>query len=208
MDPSYQPGRLPTPTPQQNQYDFITNASKAPQRGLKGFGKGGKSNVLMLIVGSLVLITILILVVSLVFGGESNKDVLLKVARKQSEVIAVAQEGAEQSGTDQSKSLALAVKLAVTSQQQTLLKELQKKGKVKEKEYKSAPSAKVTQQLTSAQKNGRFDEAFSNVIEDELTQYQQVLKQANAAVSRKSTKDLLASDFANVTLLLKIPENN
>ncbi len=208
MDPSYQPGQLPTPTPQSNQYDFITNPQKPPRRGIKGFGKGGRSNLLIMIAVGLVAVTIILIIISLIFGGESNKDVLLGVARKQSQVIAVAEEGADKGGSQQTKSLALAVKLAVTSQQQALLKKIQKDGKVKEKEYKSAPSSKVIQQLASAEKNGRFDEAFNNVIENELTAYQQELKQANAAISSKSTKEQLATDFNNVGLLLKIPDSN
>lgn len=212
MDPNqpYQPGQLPS-VPKDGdlhpgQYDFITNPVKPQRRGLKGLGGGGKSNMLMLIGGGLLLLTLIITAFSLLSGGSSNKDVLLRVARQQSQLIEIAEEGASNGSTNQAQSLALAVQLTVTTQQNGVIEQLQKDGKVKPKDYQSAPSSEVTQKLEAGQRNGRFDEAFNSVMGQALSDYQDVLKQANATASGSKTKDLLANDFNNVSLLLKIPQ--
>lgn len=214
MDPNQQPGQLPptqdfpapTPAPiQPSHYDFITNPAKPRKKSL--FGGGDKKGTLIIIAGGLGLLTLILLIGSLFFGGDSNKDTLLNVAKKQSEVIAVAGLGAEDGGSNQAQSLALAVQLSVTTEQQALIAQIYKNGKVKQKEYAAGPSAQVTQDLETAQRNGRFDEVFNNVMKQELTEYQQELRTANAAVSSKSSKTLLAKDYENVGLLLTIPSN-
>jgi hypothetical protein len=197
MEPNYQPG----------QYDFITNPVKPPKKGLFSFGKGNRSGTLVIIAGGLVLLTLILLIGSLFFGGDSNKDVLLAVARKQSQVIATAERGAKDGGTAQTQALGLAIELSMTTQQQELVAQLSKKDKVKEKEYASEVSADVTKQLETAERNGRFDEAFTAVIQQELEEYQTELKTANNSVQTKSTKIVLAESFEDAGLLLKIPDN-
>jgi len=210
MDPNQPHQDFPAPQPQQVQpghYDFITNPAKPGKKSLFSFGKGNKSGMLIIIAGGIGLFALILLVGSLFFGGGSNKDTLLGVAQKQSEVIAVAGIGAEDGGSNQAQSLALAVQLSVTTEQQALVTQISKKDKVKPKEYAAGASSEVTTQLETAQRNGRFDEVFYNVIKQELTEYQQVLKTANAAVTSKSTKAVLASDYENVGILLTINTN-
>lgn len=205
MDPYPQPA--PPPQGPQPQYDFITNPIKPPKRGLFSFGKGNRSGLLIIIAGGLVLLTVLLVVGSLLFGGTSDKEALLRVAQKQSEIIAVSEIGEKDGGGNQARSLALAVKLTVTTEQQAMVAQIAKRDKVKAKEYAAEPSAEVTKQLETAQRNGRFDEVFNNVIKQELTEYQQELRTANSAVTSKTAKRLLAKDFENVGLLLSTPSN-
>jgi hypothetical protein len=61
--------------------------------------------------------------------------------------------------------------------------------------------------LETAERNGRFDEAFTAVIQQELEEYQAELKTANNSVQTKSTKIVLAESFEDAGLLLKIPVN-
>jgi len=197
MEP-YQQSANPAPA----QYDFITNPGKPPKKSLFG---GGKNSLLVMIIAGLGLLTLIILLGSLLFGGASDKDQLLILAKKQSEVIAVAQLGAEDGGTNQTLSFALAVQLAVTSEQQGVINQINKSGKVKAKDYTALPSAEVTTQLEAAQRNGRFDEVFVNVMRQELNDYQKVLQATNSTASSPSTKELLAQDFKSVELLLEIP---
>lgn len=222
MDPQY-PGQLPDPQNQQQsqspqpspqaeqpvqagQYDFITNPAK-PKKGMFSFGKGNKTGLLVIVACGLGLFTLLILVGGLLFSGDSNKDTLLNVAQKQSEVIAVAQLGADDAGTAQAQALALAVQLAVTTEQQAVVAQINKTDEVKEKDYRAEPSSQVTTDLETAQRNGRFDEVFSNVIRQELTEYQQELRTANNVVSGDTAKTLLAGNFDNASLLLSINSN-
>lgn len=219
MDPHNQSGQLPptqphqdfpAPTPgaaQPGQYDFITNPAKTRRKGLFSGGGSNKKGLLVIIAGGIGLFAVILLVGSLFFGGDSDRDTLLNVAKKQSEVIAVAARGAEEGGTNQAKGLALAVQLSVTTEQKALVAQISKKDKVKPKDYAAGASSQVTSQLETAQRNGRFDEVFTNVIKQELTEYQQELRTANSAVSSKSTKALLSQDFESVGLLLSIPTN-
>jgi len=203
MDTSYHPGQGQPPTPT-DQYDFITNPAKAPRKSLFG---GGKSGVLMMVIAGLGLLAIILLLASVLFGGSSGKDQLLTVAKKQSEVIAVAQLGAEDGGTNQAQSFAVAVELAVTTEQQAIIEQLAKSGKVNKKDYASAASSDVVTELETAQRNGRFDEVFVNVMKQELTEYQRVLQAANTASGSQSTKQLLAANFDSAGLLMSIPQN-
>lgn len=150
---------------------------------------------------------VILLIGSLFFGGDSDKTVLLGVAQKQSEVIAVAGMGVKDGGTNQAQSLGLAVQLAVTTEQQALIAQISKNSKVGAKDYASGPNAQVTAQLENAERNGRFDEAFTTAMKQELTEYQQELKSASATVSSKSAKELLAKDFESAGILLSIPSN-
>ena len=203
MDTSYNPGQGQPPTPV-GQYDFITNPAKSPKGSLFG---GGKNGILAMIIGGLGLLTIILLLASVLFGGTSDKEQLLTVAQKQSEVIAIAQLGADDGGTNQAKSFALAVDLAVTTEQQAVVAQISKDGKIKEKDYAAAPNSAVVTELETAQLNGRFDEVFVNVMKQELTEYQRVLQAANSSSGSQSTKELLARNFDSASLLMSIPQN-
>ncbi len=214
MDPNQPnqppPQDFPAPPPASvppGHYDFITNPAKPAKKSLFSRGGGNKNGLLIIIAGGIGLLTVILLIGSLFLGGESNSQTLLSVAQKQSELIAVADLGAEDGGTNATKSLALAVQLSVTTDQNALIAQLSKKDKLKPKDYAAEPSAEVTSQLETAQRNGRFDEVFANIIKQELTEYQRELQTADAAVSSKSIKELLAQDFENAGLLLTIPSN-
>lgn len=206
MDSNQVPGSVPsapqTPLPP-SQYDFITNPAKPPRRSLFSFGKGDKTGLLV-IIGGLTLFLLLLMVGTMIFGGDTDREILLKVARKQSEVIAVADSGKDDLGTTQAQNFGLATKLSVTSEQQSILALV---SKPKAKDYKASVNAEVKNQLEVAQRNGRLDEAFIIALKKELTEYQKELKTANATVKGKKSKALLSQDFESVGILLSIPAN-
>lgn len=187
------------------QYDFITNPGKPPKRSL--FGGSSTTSLLIKLVVVLVGLVFVILIGSLFFGGKGEKEALLPVLRKQNTVIATAKLGVEDGGSAQTQAFGSSVQLALTSQQQTLLTQLQKTDKVNPKDYVAGVASSVQTSLDSAQQNGRFDEAFITAVREELTEYQQVLKTANNAATNKTTKALLAKDFESTTTLLATPAN-
>jgi NADH:ubiquinone oxidoreductase subunit C len=142
---------------------------------------------------------------TMIFGGDANRDALLKVARKQSSVLAVANLAKDDLGTEEAKSFAQSTKLTVTSQQQTLLTQIPK---AKKKDYTAGANQKTIADLETAQRNGRFDEAFLTAMKQALTEYQNELQAANIAVSNKKSKALLSKDFESVGILLSIPTNS
>jgi hypothetical protein len=226
MDPN-QPGGLPGPKPPQqptqpqqqvqtdhlfpapnidpghpSQYDFITNPAKTAKKPplLSKNNRSGLIKLVLIVLGVLVLITA---AASMLFGGDSNRETLLTVARKQSQIISIAESGADKAGSNQAKALALSTQLTITTDQWALINQLTKNGgKVKGKEYSSAPSSQVTSELATAERNGRFDEVFSNIIKQQLTEYQRDLQAANTALDSKTAKIMIAKDYENAGLLL------
>lgn len=206
MDPQQTPAPAPPQQPfNSGQYDFITNPGKPPKRSL--FGGSNTTGLLVKLIVVFVGLIVVILIGSLFFGGKSDKEALLPVLQKQSSIVATAKLGVEDGGSTQTKAFGSSVQLATTSQQQSLITQLTKTAKLKDKEYVAGVPSSVQAQLDSAQKNGRFDEAFITAIREELTEYQQVIKTANNNVSSKTTKALLAKDYASTTTLLATPTN-
>lgn len=206
MDPQQTPAPAPPQQPfNSSQYDFITNPGKPPKRSL--FGGSSTTSLLVKIVIVLLGLVMVIIIGSLFFGGKSDKQALLPVLQKQSSIVATAKLGVEDGGSTQTKAFGSSVQLATTSQQQTLVAQLSKTAKLKDKDYAAGVPSSIKTQLDSAQKNGRFDEAFITALRQELTEYQQVIKTANGGVSSKTTKALLAKDYASTTTLLATPTN-
>lgn len=205
--PPVQPAQPPQPSQPEKpiSYDFITNPPKPPKKSL--FSGGGKRGILIILAGGIGLFAVILLLGSIFFSGDPGRDALLNVARKQSKIIAVSTMGVEDSGTNQTKGLAVAVQLTLISEQRDIIAQIYKGGKVKSKEYTTGAGTDITAQLENAQKNGRFDEVFTNIINEELTEYQRELKTANSIVVSPKTKELLSKDFESAGLLLSIPAN-
>lgn len=208
MDPYQQPGPAPNAPQTQppGEYDFINNPVKPGKKSLFG-GGSDKRSMLIIIGGGIGLLTVILLIGSLFFGGDPDRKILIDVAQKQSEIIALASMGADDGGTNQTKSFGYTVQLSVTTEQQILVAHMTKKGKVKPKDIAAVVSPKLASELEDAQLNGRFDDAFAVAMKQELTEYQQELKAANAAVGSENAKELLAKDFDSATLLLSMPTN-
>lgn len=206
MDPYQQPGQAPNAPQTQppGEFDFINNPIKPGKKSLFG---GDRKSMLIIIGGGIGLLTVILLIGSLFFGGDPDRKVLIDVAQKQSEIISLASMGADDGGTNQTKSFGYSVQLSVTTDQQLLVAQMTKKGKVKPKEIAAVVSPKLASELEDAQLNGRFDEAFAVAMKQELTEYQQELKAANATVGSEKARELLTKDFDNATLLLSTPTN-
>jgi len=207
MDPTQQPNQSfpapPSQSQQPGQYDFIMNPQKPKKKGLFSFG-GGKSNILVTVIAAVGGLTLIILVGSMFFGGSSDKDTLLTVARKQSELIALAEIGADKAGSNQSQSFALSTKMSITTEQQTLVSQMAKREKVSAKDYADSVDSADETTLETAERNGRFDEVFNNLMKEKLTEYQRVLQTANSQVQGKTSKSILAESFKDTGLLLSI----
>ncbi len=195
-----------------NQYDFITNPETPPKKKLipKISGSGGdKSSLLVKIVAGLAIVTILILVGSIIFGGKgANRDQLLSVARTQSSILALTKIGTTKAGSTDTKSLANSVAITLQSDQNAIIEQLGKSGKVKAQEYAGVASATTAQTLTVAEQNGTFDVAFESTIKEELASYQAKLQSAHDSTDAKALKAVLAQAFDNTSLLIKDAENN
>ena len=185
-----------------SQYDFITNPVKPPKKSLFGGAGKNKSNLLIMIAAGLVGFMILVMLVSVILGGSSDKDKLLLVAQQQTSLIALADLGEKKAGDVPAQSLASSVKLAVSTDLRDVVGQL---GKVKPKEYTTGVDSQIAANLTTAETNGRFDEAFMTAVQQELLAYQRALQTASSGVSSPTTKQVLSEEFTNAGVLLSTP---
>ncbi len=209
----------PNQTPQSfdpAQYDFITNPAQpakkslVPKLGGGGGSRGGKSRVIVMIIGGLAILTVLILVFGLIFrSGGGSKEQMLKVAREQSAIIAIADIGAQKAGSTDTKSLANSVILTLSSDQQAAIAQLAKNGtKVKDKDLTAQPNSEIAQKLTVAEQNGTFDVAFESAIKDLLATYQRNVQVAYESTDSKSAREVFTQSYENTSLLIADAENN
>jgi hypothetical protein len=213
MDPNNIPP--PTPNPQippngqfdSSQFDFIMNPGKPQKPSLIPGGPKVKMIVIGLGVTTIVII-LLVVIISLFSGGDSTTEALVKIAQQQNEIVRVSEEGAKKAGGEKTKKLATTVNLTVTTDQNSMVAYLAKqKRKVKPKELKLLTNKKTDAELAAASSNGRFDEVFTQIMLEELTEYQASLKSSYNSVGTKG-KDVVNKSYENVTLILKDNPSN
>ncbi len=188
------------------QYDFITNPTKPPKKTIlahKGLSKGQR--VLIVIVGFLVLFILLIMFFSfLSSSGKPNATQLKAVVQQQAELARVSDSASTNLGSDKARNIAAKVKAVMISQQNTMTAQLKTmKIKISSKELLSAKNAQTDQDLATAQKNGRYDDAYIQAIRNELEDYKKTLQTAFNGSKSKSTQAILNEDYKETNLLLE-----
>lgn len=187
------------------QYDFI-NSPPVQKKKFSPFGGGGgmASKLKIVLIGLAVFTVVIIIFAMITGGGNGDKDALLAVARKQNQVLNVSQTGTEKAGGNQAQSIAYNTNLTITTDQKSILSALTAGGaEVKTKELAAGVSSKITQELTTAETNGRFDEVFINIVKSELESYQATLKTTFPNIKSKKSQQKLSEANDNVTLLLE-----
>ncbi|MCA9337445.1 hypothetical protein KC951_01915, partial [Candidatus Saccharibacteria bacterium] len=142
---------------------------------------------------------------ALVFGNSnSNTDQLLGIGKQQTELIRIASVGEQKATGETAKSLAINTKLTITSQQTALSNYLKSNGKKKlsAKDLTGAENSDANTQLANAETNGRFDDVFIDVMNETLADYQASLKNTYSTVSGNTAKQLLSTDYEQVSILL------
>jgi hypothetical protein len=196
--PSYNPHQA-----DKNPYDFL-NESPEPKKGLLK-GQGPRQRLLIVLAGSLILLAIVALIISLAFGGApSNKLELISIAQQQNEIIRVATIGDQKARESQAKSLGLTTKLTLISDQQPLLNALKsQKVKIAPKQLSAGKNPSTDQALTQAEQANRFDDEYIKTLQNELATYQKALKSAydNPATGKK-LKATIEKDYKNASLII------
>lgn len=186
----------------QNPYDFIVNSDQNKRRLSAPQSMGAR---IAIVAGSgAVLLIILIIVFSAIFGGSDNSQQFLKVLQNQQEIARVTQLQ-DVSTADQSvKNVANSTHLAVSSDQKQLLTSLASLGReFKQKDIALGQNPKTDEQLTAAKAAGDFDTAFLTALTEHLKGYQTSLQQAYDATENETIRAQLNEDFASSDLLLK-----
>jgi hypothetical protein len=216
MDSSQQPQLIPPPqqfpAPSQpsgqfnpQQYDFITNP-KQPKKRRFSLLPSTTSRILVTFLISAVILTVVIIgYLLLTGGGRQNNSQMIGVIQKQTELARVAEIGNRKAGSQQAKNLAQSTAVVMTTQKQTFNALLKKnKIKVSTKEAAGGQDKKTDQQLSVAESNGRFDDAFMQVIRDGLSDYQKTLQAAFNGSGGKLTREVLDSDYQQAGMLLEM----
>lgn len=202
MDPMQQ-----QPAPQ-NPYGFIVDPQQ-PQK--RPFLSGNSTQSRMLIVGGAVLLLIIIgVAVSTIFSSINNRGTnqLKTVYAEQQEVIRIAEMGAREARSSDTRNFAITTQFAVQTSQteiDTLLKT--RKAKLKPEEINIKKNDKLETLLTSAAANNRYDETIHELLQKQITSYSQALQAAYEGNKGQQTRSTLTEAFQSATLLIKPAES-
>lgn len=210
------PDSVPPPAPppmapkpeNKDPYQFITDPYKPAKKGLLPkltTGDNSKQDTLIKVVGGLVLVMIIFLLVSVLFGSKvSNKDQLIALAKEQNELIRVADVGVVKAKTIEAKNLATTAKLTLSSHQKPLIDTLAaQKVKLKPKQLVQGRNAETDKKLTAAEQTNRFDEVFIALLSTQLKTYQTNLKAAYDNTSNQQVKALLSDQYSQASFFIE-----
>mgnify|MGYP007083597512 CR=1 FL=1 len=195
------PQNLPSGQFNSNQFDFIMN----PQKPQKPSLLPGGPKIKMVILG-LGIVTVVIVLLAIILGvfssGDATTEALVKISQQQTEIIRIATDGNKKAGSEKTRKLASMTSMTIATDQQNMLSYLAKqKRKVKPKELNLLVDKKTDTKLAAASSNGRYDEVFTQILLEQLTQYQTALKSNFNSVGDKG-KDVLNKSYDNVTLII------
>lgn len=141
---------------------------------------------------------------SFLLGGEAGQtDKLIDIAARQQEVIRLSDAATEQAKGSDTLQLATTTKLSMLSLQKETLDLVKKQGeKVKETQINSYKSRATDEKLSAAQQSNRYDEAFLEVLNTALADYQKAVKSTFDTSTSQNERLLLDKAYRQVGLLL------
>lgn len=196
-------------TPQQNDpYDFIM---QSPQGGPKPSlnPSSMKMRIIVVAIGAILLIIIGIVVASLLgSAGNAQKQRYIEIAQKQTEIVRISTLADKKAKNLSTRSFAATTQLAISTDQRKFTAALATRG-VKEKDQNKllplGKNDKTDSALDEAEKNGRYDETFRQILEGEIASYQKLLNGAASGASN-AERPILETAFKNSNTLLAKPD--
>lgn len=187
------------------QYDFITNPGQ-PQK-QNPFTSSSIALKIGLALGALlVLLIVFVGIRSMMTSGSSNTAALTNVLIQQNEVVRLANAPKlqKQSISTAYANSAVTIQLAVTSDSQELRAYMKNAGITFDPKKLLYPSRKANDdQLAAAASAGTYNTTYGDVLNTQLTEYQQSLKTAYDKTQGKVGRELLSKQFDGATLLLQ-----
>ena len=181
------PPSTPNGTP--NPYGFITDQDAATRKGGFSLPTDGKQR--MMIFGALALVVIILIAgaYALVFSGKGGAGGLVDIAARQSEMIRVADIGIKKAKSPATKNFATNTKVGLSSDQAQLTARIKAEGtKLSSKQLVTRKNTGTDTALTKAEQSNNFDAAFQQEMANELTAYQQAIKEAYDHTSSAKSK--------------------
>lgn len=171
-------GQAPPDSSDTDPYGFIMDPQKPPRRPFTLPGNSMGIRVAFA-AGGLIMLIILFSIGSSFLNKSSNlqKQKLLSLAQTQSEIVGVVNTASEKINDKDLLYRAATVKITLESSQQQVISALQKRGKkkIKEKELNVTNPADDAV-LSEGEQNGRYDEAYTQLLQKLLSDYQRKLK--------------------------------
>lgn len=194
----------PTPTSPAPQYDFIYNNPQPKKRFGLRLPSNNLSKLTMLIVGGGVVLAILIIVLSSVFGGKGvDTRQLVDIAAQAKEISRVSAQVAKQSRDLNTANLAATTQNSMDGEQTQItsyLKSAHKKYSTKDLNIHLDKN--VDSELQTAVQNNRVSTFYGSYLKKHLGTYQNSLKTAFGSTSSAKLKPILQEAFASNKVIL------
>jgi len=194
------PAKQPT-----NQFDFINNAGQKPKKPMVSLPAGNSQTQRILIFSGIIAVVLIFIIFIFILanrGGE-NKEQFVDIVQKQSELTRIATlGGTEPSANPDVKITATNISMAVSSDKQSLVAALAKKGmKLKGKQLNGVPNQATTKLLTDAKAAANFDSTLITTLSDQMDDYRNSLEAAYNQTKSRSLKDNLSKAYQHTDLL-------
>ena len=204
------PNQLPPQQPMQNQYDYILN-SQTPNKKPMAFGTGGGQKQRILVSVIFVVVVLLIVVVGFtVFQAATKKDYsTYKTAlEQQTEIVRIAELGANKARTVSVKNYASSIKLITASEKADTASFLKSVNvKVDEKVLALKKDESNDKLLATAEQTNQYDEKLITLLNGLVVAYQKNIKSLPAATT-KAEKALVQTLQNNAKVLTNAPASN
>lgn len=198
-------GQEPGGSNPKNEYEFIMNPGTPPKKPLLNLGEASMlKRGIFAGAGLLILIMVVSVIFSFLNGaGRAHQDRLLEIAQTQSEIIRVAESAQEKIGERDLLFLANNVVLTFKSSQQDIASALTERGiKKVEKKLTDAENPENDAVLIEGEQNGKFDETYRALLEQQLNNYGIQLQAAYEGSNAKE-KQILETAFSQIDLLVR-----
>lgn len=170
-------------------FAFITNAGQTHKPSLLQPGSK-KGRIIIALVGLVLLITVFAIIMSFLNNSSEGKTKqYIELGQQQTELIRLSAVAQQKSKSLETRSYASTIKLSMTSSQSTMNDLIQSHGvsaRDLSAQLTNSKNAKSDTILDEAEKNGRFDTTFRELINSQLLNYQ---KQLSALASSSSAKE-------------------
>lgn len=184
-------------------YEFLNDQPQ--KRSVLPGGSSKNGRIILVAVGAAILLVIGIIVANILgSAGENTKNDLVTAVQQQAELIRISEIGTKDAVGAEAKNLAITTNLSLLSAQEDLQALATRAGaKLEKRTIDAGKNEQTDKDLEQARQINRFDEAFTEVMQEQLSAYQQTLKRIHAAAQNETSKTTLAELYNSASVLAK-----
>lgn len=201
MDPNVQyPG-----SPQgSNPYEFILNPQQPPKKSLGGkFGNRFIITISLIVGGTFILMIIVALLLNALAPAKISKEDLIGLAQTQTEIHRISSQASSDATQQVTKNLATTIEYTMVTQQKQTIDVLAKNNvELGKKELSLKQNATTDQRFATAKSTSTFDQTFTDIIQDELTNYADTLKRLSSKGNNRTERDRMSDYYRQVQQLI------